>query len=237
MAHLLIRKKLTPFLRHKRSESGFLTLLKTKGINKEGINKDSKLPNDLLFNNNIFNKTYNIIDSRNEAKALAIYNAKLKCLIKSLNKLLPFITIYYIYFPFLTYKVKCSTIQNAYSITLAVRAIVKLFRLVKCKKELYWQILAFLVSYNYQTGKDTTYYYHPIYTFNFTALNRKKKWTVYKFTKNLLKSGLLQKLKSYYLLQLFTELESLPGERDNTTPDTSFIEEETSKRLRRNARK
>jgi len=48
------------------------------------------------------------------------------------------------YFPFLTCKVKCSAAaldiadqQNAHNITIAVRGIVKLFRLVKREKELY----------------------------------------------------------------------------------------------------
>jgi hypothetical protein len=51
---------------------------------------------------------------------------------------------YSIYFPFLTYKVKYSAIvlniadqQNTYSIAIAVRAIVELFRLIKREKELY----------------------------------------------------------------------------------------------------
>jgi hypothetical protein len=58
-------------------------------------------------------------------------------------------TTYYIatwqmYSLFLTYEVKCSAIaldvanwQNAHSMTLVVRGVVKLFRLVKRKKELY----------------------------------------------------------------------------------------------------
>ncbi len=36
-------------------------------------------------------------------------------------------------------------------------------------------------------GKDTTYYRHPIHTFDFTALDGKEKWTAYKFTKNVYK--------------------------------------------------
>ena len=63
---------------------------------------------------------------------------------------------YYIYFPFLICEVKCSITalniadqQNAYSITLAVRGIVKLFRLIKREKELHQEILAFLISYNH----------------------------------------------------------------------------------------
>jgi len=52
--------------------------------------------------------------------------------------------IYYMYFPFLTCEVKCSTAaldvtdrQNAHSMTLVVRGVVKLFRLIKREKELY----------------------------------------------------------------------------------------------------
>jgi len=48
------------------------------------------------------------------------------------------------YFPFLTCEVKCSAAaldvadwQNAHSMTLAVRAVVELFRLVKREKELH----------------------------------------------------------------------------------------------------
>jgi hypothetical protein len=52
--------------------------------------------------------------------------------------------MYYMYFLFLMCKVKCSAIaldvadrQNAYNMTLAVRGVVELFKLVKRKKELY----------------------------------------------------------------------------------------------------
>lgn len=86
--------------------------------------------------------------------------------------------------------------QNAYSITLAIRATIKLFRLVSCKIELYYKILAFLILYNYKlvriyrhylviNKKDTKYYYYLIYTFDFIALNKREKWIIYKFTKNI----------------------------------------------------
>jgi hypothetical protein len=55
-----------------------------------------------------------------------------------------FISIYYIYFPFLIYKVKYDAAalniidrQNTYSITMAIRGIIELFRLIKREKELY----------------------------------------------------------------------------------------------------
>lgn len=51
---------------------------------------------------------------------------------------------YYIYFPFLTCEVKCGATgldvadrQDAHSMTLAVRAVVELFRAVKREKEVY----------------------------------------------------------------------------------------------------
>ncbi|KAL8303760.1 hypothetical protein RB597_004841 [Gaeumannomyces tritici] len=80
---------------------------------------------------------------------------------------------YSMHFPFLTCEVKCcaetldtADRQNAHSMTLAVRAIVELFRLVK-------------------PGENTTYYRHPIRTFDFTELDGKNKWAAYRFTKNV----------------------------------------------------
>jgi hypothetical protein len=107
------------------------------------------------------------------------------------------------YFLFLTCKVKCGAAaldvadrQNAYSITLVVRGIVELFRIVKREKELHQEILAFLVSHDHRTVRiyshypvlnreKTTFYRHAIHTFDFTALDGKEKWTAYKFTKNV----------------------------------------------------
>ncbi|KAL2190368.1 hypothetical protein L209DRAFT_750445 [Thermothelomyces heterothallicus CBS 203.75] len=114
-----------------------------------------------------------------------------------------FMATYYMYFPFLTCEVKCGATaldiadrQNAHSMTLAVRAIVELFRIVKREDELNRKILAFSISHNHQSvriyghylviaGKDTKYYRHPIRTFDFTELDGKDKWTAYRFTKNV----------------------------------------------------
>ena len=114
-----------------------------------------------------------------------------------------FMATYYMYFPFLTGEVKCGAAaldiadrQNAHSMTLAVRAIVELFRYVGREKELDREILAFSVSHDHRAvriyghyaiieGKGQKYYYHPIHEFSFTALNGKEKWTAYKFTKNI----------------------------------------------------
>ncbi|KAK1780843.1 hypothetical protein QBC45DRAFT_96342 [Copromyces sp. CBS 386.78] len=134
---------------------------------------------------------------------------------EQLNKLWPFVgdslpgdqsffmATHYMYFPFLTCEVKCGATaldiadrQNTHSMTLAVRAIVELFRLVKRENEVNRQILAFSVSHDSQnvriyghypviTEKDTEYYWHPIHQFYFTALEGKEKWTAYRFIKNV----------------------------------------------------
>jgi hypothetical protein len=114
-----------------------------------------------------------------------------------------FMATWQMYFPFLTCEVKCGAAaldvadrQNAHSMTLAVRGVFELFRLVKREKELHREILAFSVSHDHRTvriyshypvidGNKTTFYRHPIHEFSFTALDGKEKWTAYKFTKNI----------------------------------------------------
>lgn len=107
------------------------------------------------------------------------------------------------YFPFLTCEVKCGAAaldfadrQNAQSMSIALRGLVVLFRYVKREKELDREILAFSISHDHRSvriyghypvieGIKTTFYRHPIHTFDFTALDGKEKWTAYKFTKNV----------------------------------------------------
>ncbi|OBT47399.1 hypothetical protein VE00_02152 [Pseudogymnoascus sp. WSF 3629] len=114
-----------------------------------------------------------------------------------------FMGTWQMYFPFLTCEVKCGTAaldvadrQNAHSMTMAVRGIVEMFRLVKREKELHREVLAFSLSHDYRTvriyghypiidGNKTTFYRHLIHEFSFTALDGKEKWTAYKFTKNV----------------------------------------------------
>lgn len=114
-----------------------------------------------------------------------------------------FLATYYIYFPFLACEVKCGSEsleaadrQNAHSMTLAVRAIVKLFRAVKRENELNRQILAFSISHDNHcvriyghypviNGNDVKYYRYSIHSFPFRALEGKEKWTAYRFTKNV----------------------------------------------------
>jgi hypothetical protein len=60
------------------------------------------------------------------------------------------------YFLFLTCEVKCGATafniadrQNAHNMTLVVKGVIKLFRIVKREKELYQEILAFLVLHDH----------------------------------------------------------------------------------------
>ncbi|EDN02438.1 conserved hypothetical protein [Histoplasma mississippiense (nom. inval.)] len=107
------------------------------------------------------------------------------------------------HFPFLTCEVKCGEValdiadrQNAHSMTLAVRGVVELFKLVKREKEVDREILAFSVSHDHTAvriygyyavleGEKTNFYRHPIHKFDFTALDGKEKWTTYRFTRNV----------------------------------------------------
>ncbi|KAF2258832.1 hypothetical protein CC78DRAFT_556331 [Lojkania enalia] len=145
-----------------------------------------------------------------------------------------FIVTYYIYFPFLTYKVKYSAVvfniadrQNAYSITLVVRATVELFRLAGREIELYREILAFSVSHDHRSvriyrhypvidGKDTKYYRHPIHEFSFTALDGKEKWTTYKFTKNVYEVWMPSHFK-----RLCSAVDQIPADLDFSVPQLS----------------
>ncbi|KAK5310763.1 hypothetical protein LTR93_011949 [Exophiala xenobiotica] len=114
-----------------------------------------------------------------------------------------FMGTWYMYFPFFSSEVKCGAAaldvadrQNAHSMTLAVRGVVELFRLVKREQELHREFLAFSISHDHRSvriyghypvieDKKTTFYRHPIHEFSFTALDGKEKWTAYKFTKNV----------------------------------------------------
>lgn len=243
----------------RKSDLGIADTSKT--VCRTLLEAEQIVPEDSLFQDDLFDETCEMIQDRNEAKviqdiarlivpsaqSLAIRGAKrLGALIESVNegwdnsialtkprpqpdyavgfkrtaftedqlkRIQPFIGgfsemslfmgTYYMYFPFLTSEVKCGAAsldvadrQNAHSMTLAVRGIVELFRLVKREKELHREILAFSISHDHRTvriyghypvidGKKTTFYRHPIKTFDFTSEDGKEKWMAYKFTKNI----------------------------------------------------
>ena len=107
------------------------------------------------------------------------------------------------YFPFLTCEVKCGAAaldvadrQNAHSMTVAVKGVVELYKAVKREKELHREILAFSITHDHRSVRiyghyaiieedNTTFYRHPIHTFDFTALDGKEKTTTNKFTRNV----------------------------------------------------
>ncbi|CAG9951671.1 unnamed protein product [Clonostachys rosea f. rosea IK726] len=99
-----------------------------------------------------------------------------------------FMATYSMYFPFLTCEVKCGATgldvadrQNAHSMTLAVRAVVELFRAVKREKEVHQQILGFSVSHDHRSVR--IYGHYPVIDEK-TANTR---WTAYRFTKSTYK--------------------------------------------------
>ncbi|KAL8724375.1 MAG: hypothetical protein Q9166_007986 [cf. Caloplaca sp. 2 TL-2023] len=113
-----------------------------------------------------------------------------------------FMGTHYMYFPFFTCEVKCGLAgldiadrQNLHSMTLAVRGIVELFRLVNRAEDLHRQVLAFSISHDYEyvriyghfpvnDGDKTTYWRYPIRKYGFTERKGLDKWTAYTFTKN-----------------------------------------------------
>lgn len=128
---------------------------------------------------------------------------KLDSLIDSVFNNFFFIAIYWMYFSFLTCKMKCDVAtldivdhQNAYSMIVVVRALVQLYKAVKREKELHQKILAFSISYDHSSMRiydhyaivernKTIFYHHLIHKFNFIALNERNKWMMYKFMKNI----------------------------------------------------
>ncbi|KAB5572275.1 hypothetical protein GE09DRAFT_1098838 [Coniochaeta sp. 2T2.1] len=145
-----------------------------------------------------------------------------------------FMATYYMYFPFLTCEVKCGAAaldiadrQNAHSMTLAVRAIVELFRAVKREEEVNRQILAFSISHDHRSvriyghypvleGKDTKYYRHAIRTFDFTELDGRDKWTAYRFTKNVYDIWMHDHFKN-----ICSAIDQLPSDLDFDVPSLS----------------
>jgi len=110
-----------------------------------------------------------------------------------------------LYFPFLTCEVKCgenglniADRQNAHSASMAVDAIVQLYRdrAVSRAEELHRKILVFSVSHDHTMvniygyyalieGDKTTFYRHLIRSFNFTDLDGKDRDLAYKFTRKV----------------------------------------------------
>ncbi|KAL6797641.1 hypothetical protein GGI42DRAFT_329376 [Trichoderma sp. SZMC 28013] len=147
-----------------------------------------------------------------------------------------FMATYYMYFPFLACEVKCGTAalevadrQNAHSMTLAARGVVELFRLVKRENEINRQILSFSVSHDHRSvriygyyplinGKNTQYYRHPIYIFDFTALDGREKWTTYQFIKNVYDNWMPKHFK-----RISSAIDQLPSDLNFNVPALSEL--------------
>jgi hypothetical protein len=78
-----------------------------------------------------------------------------------------FMATWQIYFPFLTCEVKCGAAtldiadrQNVHSMTIAVRGIVELYRLVKREKELHREIITLSISHDHRTVR--IYGHYPV---------------------------------------------------------------------------
>ncbi|TVY83402.1 hypothetical protein LSUE1_G002964 [Lachnellula suecica] len=106
------------------------------------------------------------------------------------------------------------------TMTMAVRGIVELFRLVKREKELHREILAFSISHDHRTvriyghypvidGEKTTFYRYAIREFSVTELGGKEKWTAYKFTKNV-----YDKWMPTHLKRICSIIDELPPDLD-----------------------
>jgi hypothetical protein len=109
---------------------------------------------------------------------------------------------YYMHFLFFTCEVKCGSAgldiadrQNLYSMTLAVRGVVELFRLANRAEELYREVLVFSISHDHETvriyghypmidGTKTTYWRLSLRKFDFIEGKGLEKWTAYTFMMN-----------------------------------------------------
>ena len=114
-----------------------------------------------------------------------------------------FLATWRTFFPFFTREAKggegdldVADKQNAHSMTIAVRGIVELFKVVNRESELHREILAFSIShdasivriyghYALVKERELTFWRHPIRIFDFTEQDGKEKWTAYRFTKNV----------------------------------------------------
>ncbi|RMZ91970.1 hypothetical protein DV736_g777, partial [Chaetothyriales sp. CBS 134916] len=224
MDHLLVQKKSTGSLRRKRSDSElaeqssitpsdqksreaksalyqdtrYETLIATKGtfIGKGplGINEACRsmyrklleshqsVPENTMFRDDLFDETCEAFRNKNEARVIRDISLLIVLSTESVE--------------YGAAALDMADRQNAHSMTLAVRAVVELFRLVKREKELDREILAFSISHDHESvriyghypvikEKKTTFYRYLIRKFNFTELEGKDKWTAYKFTKSI----------------------------------------------------
>lgn len=114
-----------------------------------------------------------------------------------------FTATYKIYFPFFTTEVKCgqqgldiADRQNAHSMTVAVKGVVELYRIVGRAQELHRKVLGFSISHDHRTvrvyshyaeidGSGTTYYRHILKVVDILSEDGKDRWMAYQFVRNV----------------------------------------------------
>lgn len=143
-----------------------------------------------------------------------------------------FTATYKIFFPFFTTEVKCgqqgldiADRQNAHSMTIAVRGIVELYRIVGRAQELHRKVLGFSISHDHRTvriyshyaeidGSGTTYYRHILEEFAILGRDGMDRWMAYQFVRNVYGSFVpihLKRIKSAINQLPDPALRSLPS--------------------------
>ena len=150
-----------------------------------------------------------------------------------------FMGTFYMHFPFFTCEVKSSLQalevaqqQNLHSMTLAVRGVVELFRLVGRVEEVHREVLAFSIEHDQKTvmiwghypaidGDKTTYWRHAIRGFLFTDSDGAEKWTAYTFVKNLYDIWM-----PLHFQRICSAIDQIPATLDNDPPEPAEPEPE-----------
>ncbi|EDN05203.1 predicted protein [Histoplasma mississippiense (nom. inval.)] len=91
-----------------------------------------------------------------------------------------------------------------YIMTLAVRGVVELFKLVEREEAVNWTVRMYSY-YAVIKESNTSFYRHPIKTFDLPARWGKNKWSAYIFTKNVYNTGMPD-----YLRRIKTAVDEIP---------------------------
>ncbi|KAL8894717.1 MAG: hypothetical protein Q9207_008433 [Kuettlingeria erythrocarpa] len=171
----------------------------------------------------------------------AFSNVQLKKLGFDLYAKTHFTATYKIYFPFFTDEVKCgqqgldiADRQNAHSMTVAVRGIIEVFRLVGRAQELHRKVLGFSISHDHRTvriyshyaeidGPGTTYYRHILGAYDILSEDGKDRWAAYQFVRNVYSS-----FAPMHLERIKSAVDQLPDPAPGSLPPTQSTEEAVS---------
>ncbi|KAI9829018.1 MAG: hypothetical protein M1832_000041 [Thelocarpon impressellum] len=116
-------------------------------------------------------------------------------------------------FPFLIAELKCGNgalhvadRHNAHIASVAVNAIVEIYRAISLQDELNQEVLAFSISHDHRAvriyghypvidGQHASFYRYPISSFDITNEGGKDRWKAYTFTRNVYDTFLLKHLE------------------------------------------